>query len=143
MDKQPHSTACTPASLRELLERHGVRPTAQRLRVANILLCAPQHLTADQILSELRRSSSDVSKATLYNTLRLFVDRGLARQIHLDPDRCVYDSTMAPHHHFQVVDTGEMIDILPDDISFARMPQLPAGTEIAGVDVVIRLRRRP
>jgi Fur family iron response transcriptional regulator len=128
--------------LRELLERHGVRPTAQRLRVANILLCAPQHLTADQILSELRHSSSGVSKATLYNTLRLFVDRGLARQIHLDPDRCVYDSTMAPHHHFQVVDTGEMIDILPDDISFARMPQLPAGTEIAGVDVVIRLRRR-
>jgi Fur family iron response transcriptional regulator len=129
-------------SLRVILERHGVRPTAQRLQVAEVLLSAPQHLTAEQILVSLRRSSGRVSKATLYNTLKLFVERGLARQIHLDPDRCVYDSTMAPHHHFQVVETGEMIDIEPGDISFARMPPLPAGTEIASVDVVIRLRRR-
>jgi len=35
-----------------------------------------------------------VSKATVYNTLNLFVDQGLAREIHADPERCVYDSTM-------------------------------------------------
>ena len=127
---------------RAILEQHGVRPTSQRLRVAELLLTAPKHLTAEQILASLRQSSGRVSKATVYNTLKLFVDQGLARQIHADPERCVYDSTMAPHHHFQNLETGEMIDIRPEDLSFAKMPALPPGTEVADVEVVIRLRRR-
>ena len=127
---------------RRLLERHGIRPTSQRLRVAELLLTAPRHMTAEQILASLRGSDGRVSKATVYNTLNLFVAQGLAREIHADPERCVYDSTMSPHHHFQNVDTGEMIDIRPEDLSFERLPELPPGTEIAGVDVVIRVRRK-
>jgi Fur family iron response transcriptional regulator len=130
------------AQARAILEQHGIRPTSQRLRVAAILLTAPRHLTAEQIIAALRADSGRVSKATVYNTLNLLVAQGLARQIHADPERCVYDSTMTPHHHFQDLDTGEMIDIRPEDLAFSRMPELPAGTEIAGVEVVIRLRRR-
>jgi Fur family iron response transcriptional regulator len=130
------------AQARAILEQHGLRPTSQRLRVAELLLTAPKHLTAEQILSSLRQSSGRVSKATVYNTLKLFVDQGLARQIHADPERCVYDSTMTPHHHFQNLETGEMTDIRPEDLAFAKMPPLPPGTEIADVEVVIRLRRR-
>ncbi len=124
-----------------LLESHGIRPTHQRVKVAEVLLAAPVHLTADQLLATLKQSPSRVSKATVYNTLKLFVDHGLARQIHLDPDRCVYDSTILPHHHFQNVETGEMRDISPSDLEFARLPALPPGTEIDSVDVVIRVRR--
>jgi len=139
----PTLSAIPPtAQARAILEQHGVRPTSQRLRVAELLLTTPTHLTAEQILASLRQSSGRVSKATVYNTLKLFVDQGLARQIHADPERCVYDSTMAPHHHFQNLETGEMIDIRPEDLSFAKMPPLPPGTEIADVEVVIRLRRR-
>lgn len=127
---------------RIILEGHGIRPTAQRLRVAAILLTAPRHLTAEQILAALRESAGHVSKATVYNTLNLFVEQGLAREIHADPERCVYDSTMAPHHHFQNVDTGEMTDIQPEDLAFANLPPLPPGTEIESVDVVIRVRRK-
>lgn len=124
-----------------LLERHGIRPTQQRVKVAEVLLAAPVHLTAEQLLTTLREAPSRVSKATVYNTLKLFVDHGLVRQIHLDPERCVYDSRIAPHHHFQLVDTGEMQDIDPDALELARMPPLPSGTEIEGVEVVIRVRR--
>ena len=127
---------------RAILERHGVRPTSQRLQVAELLLTSPKHMTAEQILAKLRESPGRVSKATVYNTLKLFVDNGLARQIHADPERCVYDSTMTPHHHFQNLDTGEMLDIRPEDLAFAKMPPLPPGTEIADVEVVIRLRSR-
>ena len=95
-----------------------------------MLLAAPTHMTADQLLAALKQSPSRVSKATVYNTLKLFVDHGLARQIHTDPDRCVYDSSMAPHHHFQNVETGEMVDILPRDLELARLPPLPPETEI-------------
>jgi Fur family transcriptional regulator, iron response regulator len=123
-----------------LLEQHGIRPTQQRIKVAEILLAAPVHLTADQLLASLREAPGRVSKATVYNTLKLFVDHGLARQIHLDPNRCVYDSSIVPHHHFQNVESGEMIDIAPDELAFARLPPLPPGTEIASVDVVIRVR---
>jgi Fur family iron response transcriptional regulator len=128
--------------LREALEQHGIRPTSQRLQVAERLLACAQHVTAEQLLAALRQHSRRVSKATVYNTLKLFVERGLARQIHLDPNRCVYDSTITPHHHFQVLETGEMLDIRPEDLEFARLPPLPEGTEIANVEVVIRLRRR-
>ena len=130
------------ARARQILEQRGIRPTAQRLKVAEILLTAPRHLTAEQILGRLRESSGRVSKATVYNTLNLFVGQGLAREIHADPERCVYDSTMTPHHHFQNIDTGEMIDIRPEDLAFASLPPLPEGTEIESVDVVIRVRAR-
>jgi Fur family iron response transcriptional regulator len=130
------------ARAREILELRGIRPTSQRLKLAEILLTSPRHLTAEQILACLRQSSGHVSKATVYNTLNLFVEQGLVREIHADPERCVYDSTMVPHHHFQNVDTGEMIDIRPEDLSFDRLPPLPAGTEIESVDVVIRVRRK-
>ena len=129
-------------SARQILERHGIRPTSQRLRVAEILLTAPRHLTAEQIIGSLRETSGRVSKATVYNTLNLFVEQGLAREIHADPERCVYDSTMVPHHHFQNLDTGELLDIRPEELEFARLPALPPGTEIAGVDVLIRVRRK-
>ena len=128
------------AYVRQLLEHSGIRPTAQRVKVAEVLLAAPRHMTAEQLLGALRQSTSRVSKATVYNTLKLFVDHGLVRQIHLDPDRCVYDSKMVAHHHFQNVDTGEMTDIRPEELEFARLPPLPPGTEIASVDVVIRVR---
>ena len=126
----------------EILERHGVRPTTQRLRIAEMLLDQPRHVTAEQILATLRQSPGRVSKATVYNTLKLFVDHGLLRPIHVDPERCVYDSMVAPHHHFQDLDTGEMTDIPPDALRIAEMPQLPPGMELAGVEVVIRLRRK-
>lgn len=132
----------TTARARQILEQRGIRPTSQRLKLAEILLTTPRHLTAEQILATLRESSGHVSKATVYNTLNLFVEQGLAREIHADPERCVYDSTMTPHHHFQNVDTGEMIDIRPEDLSFGRLPPLPPGTEIESVDVVIRVRRK-
>jgi len=135
--------AADAASLaRSILEHRGIRPTSQRLRVAQLLLTAPRHMTAEQILAALRENTGHVSKATVYNTLNLFVAEGLAREIHADPERCVYDSTMAPHHHFQNLDTGEMTDIRPEDLVFARLPELPPGTEIASVDVVFRLRQK-
>jgi Fur family transcriptional regulator, iron response regulator len=131
----------TDSRARAILERHGVRPTSQRVRIAEILLAEPRHLTAEQILGTLKESQGRVSKATVYNTLKLFVEQGLVRPIHTDPERCVYDSMMAPHHHFQDLDTGEMYDIQPEDLSFAKLPPLPPGTEMAGVTVVIGIRR--
>lgn len=130
------------AQVESELRRVGLKPTAQRVRIAELLLCSPTHMTAEQILASIRQAGARISKATVYNTLKALAGRGLLRQINLDPERCVYDSTRSPHHHFHDLDTGELMDIHPDAIAFSRFPQLPEGMEADAVEVVIRLRRK-
>jgi Fur family iron response transcriptional regulator len=124
------------------LTSKGLKPTDQRIRVASVLMSAPQHLTAEQILAAMREGGERVSKATVYNTLKVLTQHGLVRQIHLDPERSVYDSTREPHHHFHDLETGELRDIDPADIAFSRFPKLPDDMEAETVEVVIRLRKK-
>jgi Fur family transcriptional regulator, iron response regulator len=126
----------------EQLQAHGLKPTSQRVRIAELLMGSPTHITADQILAKLRACGDRVSKATVYNTLKSLAQLGLVRQIHLDPERSVYDSTRAPHHHFHDLETGELQDIDPAAIAFSRFPELPEGMEAEAVEVVIRVRKK-
>ncbi|MGB5345437.1 MAG: transcriptional repressor [Woeseia sp.] len=119
----------------------GVLATTQRLEVAEVLLDKPQHLSADQIIEVLRRGGSRVSKATVYNTLKLFSERGLVRELHVDASRKFYDSTTHPHHHFYHVDSGELEDIPAGQVEVRGLPPLPAGTQRESVEVMIRLRK--
>jgi Fur family transcriptional regulator, iron response regulator len=121
-------------------ETHGILPTPQRLEVAEILLQKPQHLSADQIIDKLRIKGSDVSKATVYNSLNLFGERGLVRECLVDPERRFYDSTTSPHHHFYNADTGELSDIPSDDIEVSGLPELPAGTQLEAAELIVRVR---
>jgi len=72
----------------------------------------------------------------------LFADKGLLRALAIDRQRGVFDSNKLPHHHFHVEGSGELIDVAPEAIEFAKLPDLPPGTEPIGVEVVIRVRRR-
>jgi Fur family transcriptional regulator, iron response regulator len=120
----------------------GIRPTGQRVRIAALLLSAPQHLSAEQILDSLRASGARVSKATVYNTLNLFAERGLIRQLSVDGSRAWFDSNVGPHFHFHDLTSGALIDVPVPDVEFARLPVPPPGTEVAGIDLVIRLRKK-
>jgi Fur family iron response transcriptional regulator len=124
----------------QLLVARGVLPTTQRVDVALVILAKPQHLSAEQIIAGIRAMGSRVSKATVYNTLNLFCERGLLRTVDVDPARQYYDSTIDAHHHFYNVDTGELTDIPLDAITLSVNTALPPGTEHAGVEVVVRVR---
>jgi Fur family iron response transcriptional regulator len=130
----------TRDEMAEQLISRGVFPTAQRVDVAMLILAKPQHMSADQIIAGIRAMGSKVSKATVYNTLNLFRERGLLRTVDVDPTRQYYDSSIEAHHHFYNVDTGELIDIPLDAVTLSMRTALPPGTEQAGVDVVIRVR---
>jgi len=80
-------SASVSARCQQRLADCGIRPTAQRVRIASLLLCAPQHLSAEQILANLRSSGARVSKATVYNTLNLFASHGLIRLLSVDGSR--------------------------------------------------------
>lgn len=127
----------------EILARfdlHGIQPTSQRLAVAAVLLQKPQHLSAEQIIDQLRAKGSTVSKATVYNSLNLFGERGLIKECLVDPERRFYDSTTSPHHHFFNADTGELSDIASDNIRVTGLPELPKGTGLESAELIIRVR---
>ena len=119
---------------------HGVLPTAQRMEVANVLLTKAQHLSAEQIIDRLRQENCAVSKATVYNTLKLFTKCGLIKECLVDPERRFYDSITEPHHHFFNVDTGELSDIPMDEIEISGLPLLPQGSELQGAELIVRIR---
>jgi len=129
-------------NLSQRLLGHGVRPTAQRLRIASLLLGKPQHLSADQVLAGLRGLGLRVSKATIYNTLNLFAASGLIRQLSVGGDRSWFDSNTDAHYHFHDMDSGALMDVSLSDVEFQRLPEVPAGMQVDGIDLVIRLRRR-
>ncbi|MDE1984673.1 MAG: transcriptional repressor, partial [Gammaproteobacteria bacterium] len=81
------------AALHAHLASHGVTPTPQRLQIAELLFCKPQHLSAEQILLAVNRGETSVSKATVYNTLRVLTEKGLVREVIVDPERVFYDPT--------------------------------------------------
>jgi len=139
---QDSSGFLSRTQLESELRRAGLKPTAQRLQIAELLLRSPTHMTAEQILAAMAQAGTRISKATVYNTLKALAEHGLLRRINIDPQRCVYDSTRSPHHHFHDLDTGELMDIHPDAIAFSRFPPLPEGMEADAVEVVIRLRRK-
>ena len=120
----------------------GIRPTAQRMRIATLLLSEPQHLSAEQILASLRSNGARVSKATVYNTLNLFASHGLIRQLSVDGARAWFDSNVDAHYHFHDLASGALIDVPVPDVEFSRLPPPPPGTEVDGIDLVIRLRRK-
>jgi Fur family iron response transcriptional regulator len=136
------TAAAEAASCEQRLTDCGIRPTAQRVRIASLLLSAPQHLSAEQILASLRAAGARVSKATVYNTLNLFAGHGLIRQLSVDNSRAWFDSNVESHYHFHDLSSGALIDVPVAAVQFSHMPTPPPGLEVAGVDLVIRLRRK-
>lgn len=122
------------------LQDYDILPTQQRLQIAQVLLTRDQHLSADQVLELVNATGSRVSKATVYNTLGLFAQKGILREVNVDPSRVFYDTNNSPHHHFYNIDTGQLSDIDPREIPVDQLPDAPQGTSVDGVEVIIRVR---
>ena len=130
----------TRENLTSLLRGHGINPTHQRIEIAYALFSRGEHLSADQILSTVNGQHSETSKATVYNTLALFLEKGLVREVIVDPSKVFYDPNTQPHHHFYNIDTGELTDIGAGEIEVRGLPALPDGMVTEGVDIVVRIR---
>jgi len=127
----------------ELLRGHGINPTHQRIEIAHALFSRAGHLSADGIMAIVNDRHSETSKATVYNTLNLFLGKRLIREVIVDPNRVFYDPNTEPHHHFYNVDTGELTDIDAREIGITDLPPLPEGVTMEGVDIIVRIRSAP
>jgi Fur family iron response transcriptional regulator len=130
------------AQVVDLLVSRSITPTAQRVEIAQFLFARAQHISADHILASVNAAGGRVSKATVYNTLGLFVEKGIVREVLIKPERIFYDSNTHPHHHLYNADTGQLSDIDADAITVQGLPDLPSEVELEGVDLVIRVRNR-
>lgn len=133
----------TPAEVGQILAAHGILPTAQRVDIAALVLGTRQHISAEQVLMRARNEGLAVSKATVYNTLGLFVTRGLVREVIVDSGCVFYDSNTEPHYHFYNIDDGTLADVPTVHVPIEQLPEPPPGTVTAGVDIVIRIRNQP
>ena len=126
--------------LADLLRLRGISPTHQRIEIAHALYSRSEHLSADQVLAIVNQRHPETSRATVYNTLNLFVEKKLIREVIVDPDRVFYDPNTAPHYHIYNVETGQLTDIDAQDVRIEGLPKLPPGVVTEGMDIIIRVR---
>ena len=124
------------------LRTAGLRPTRQRLSLATLLFAGPdRHVSAEQLHEEAVEARVPVSLATVYNTLNQFTEAGLLREVAIDGTKSYFDTNTHDHPHFFWEDEARLSDAPADKVRITGLPDAPAGTEIAKVDVVIRLRK--
>lgn len=130
------------AELLQRLRAAGLRPTRQRLALARLLFeKGDRHVTADELRAEADAAGVGVSLATVYNTLNQFTQVGLLREVAVEAGRAYFDTNTSDHHHFFFEEGGRLADIPAVGLSVAGVPAAPTGTEVARVDVIVRLRR--
>jgi len=122
-----------------MLRASGITPTHQRVKIGEVLFSRKQHLSAEQVLVAVNQNDDEVSKATVYNTLGVFAQHGLIREVIVDPSKVFYDSNLIKHHHLYYSDTGELEDIANESIEISKLPELPNDLQIEDVDVIIRV----
>nr|WP_324298259.1 Fur family transcriptional regulator [Parvibaculum sp.] len=119
----------------------GLRPTRQRLALGRLLFDGgDRHVTAEALHDEAQAVGVSVSLATVYNTLHQFTEAGLLREVVVDSARTYFDTNTSDHHHFFVENSGALMDIDGDRIAISGLPEAPEGTNVARVDVIVRLQ---
>ncbi|MAW33582.1 MAG: transcriptional repressor [Proteobacteria bacterium] len=124
----------------DVLIRKGIKPTRQRIEIADVLFEKRTHLSADQVFLATNRVNLKTSKATVHNTLKLFVDTGLIKRVIVDPERVFYDSNTEPHYHIYDTESDSLTDVSTDKIVLLKSPSVPKGLVVDGIDIIIRIK---
>ena len=132
----------TRETLPGLLRSHDINPTHQRIEIAHALFSHDEHLSADQIMTIVNSRHSETSKATVYNTLNLFREKRLIREVIVDPSKVFYDANTRPHYHLYEADSGKLSDIDAEHVQIIGMQPLPEGMVTEGIDLIVRIRRQ-
>ena len=123
------------------LREHGIQPSAQRVAVAAYVLHTAEHPSADLVWKRVQARFPWISRATVYNTLNLFVEKGLLQRLNLSEDSIVFDPITETHHHFIDETTGAIHDVPWDRVQVCNIESLHEF-EVQDYQVVMRGRRR-
>lgn len=127
----------------DMLRTAGLRPTRQRVSLAELLYSkGDRHISAELLHEEAVAADVPVSLATVYNTLHQFTEVGLLREVAIDGNKTYFDTNTSDHHHFFIEGENRVIDIPGEGVGIGRLPQVPDGMEVVRVDVVVRVREK-
>ncbi len=141
----PHEAAgeIMTGDVAELLRGAGLRPTRQRVALAQLLFASgDRHVTAERLHEEALASRVPVSLATVYNTLHQFTEAGLLREVAIEGAKTYFDTNTSNHYHFFCERSGRLLDIDTDAIRIEGLPEAPEGMAISRVDVLVRLVKK-
>lgn len=131
----------TTRTLADRLRDHDIQPSAQRLAVAEYVLRTQDHPSADEVWARVKGNVPMLSRATVYNTLNLFVEKGLLKPLVLAEGKVVFDPNIKPHHHFIDDDSGQIQDVPWEAVKVGRVNDLP-GLDVREYQVVMRGKRQ-
>ena len=125
------------------LRSSGLRPTKQRLRLAEYLFNRSKtfHFTVENLDKVINKKCSDekVALATIYNTVHAFEKAGHLKEILLKEGRSYFDTNITSHHHFYDEVNNELIDIESNNIELKKFPTAPKGKSIKNINVIINI----
>ncbi len=129
--------------LEDKIRSVDLRPTKQRIALAELLFSnGNRHITAEKLHGEALENGVKISLATIYNNLHQFTTAGLLREVVVDASKSYFDTNVEPHHHFFHEDQGKLEDIFSHQLTVEDVPDLPEGTEISSIDVIVRLTKK-
>ena len=127
----------------QMLRARGIQPSAQRVAVAQYALTTEDHPSADQVWARVRKSFPLISRATVYNTLNLFVSKGLLQALVLAEGKVVFDPKTDPHHHFIDEESETSHDVPWNLLEVKNIPGMrQRGFDVRAYQVVLRGRRQ-
>lgn len=100
----------THHNLSQYIAEAGIKPSYQRLRIMEYLYNNESHPTADKIYQDLKHEITTLSKTTVYNTLKLFVEHGVANALSIEGHETRYDYNTDTHGHFKCELCGKLYD---------------------------------
>ena len=114
----PEDAAALRARLEDYLERHGLRSTTQRRVVTDVFFRSEGHLSIEDLLAKVRRKDPRVGYATVYRTLKLLKDCGVAYERHFGDGVSRYEiaHTDAHHDHLICTECGKIVEFEDDEI---------------------------
>lgn len=114
----------------EQLKSYQIRPSFQRVRILHYVQTEKNHPTIDMIYSSLLAEIPSLSKTTIYNTLKLFVDAGIMQPITIEDHEIRYDADTTPHIHFKCIDCGEVTDVFIPEQQDWLSSRIPSGYDV-------------
>lgn len=106
-------------ALRAYLSARGLKSTRQRDLIVDVFFGSEGHLRVDELLEQVRAIDSKVSQATVYRTMRLLKESGLALERRFGDGQARYEpSTEDEEHHDHLIclDCGQIIEFVDDRI---------------------------
>ena len=99
------------------LNEKGLKVTTQRIAVLDAIISLNNHPTAENIMDHIRKIHPNISSATIYKVLDVFVSNGLIRRVDTERDIMRYDAITESHHHIYCSDSGQILDFHDKELS--------------------------